>query len=76
MTATTKLKPDWAGHDDLLSKVVNVLINTKPLYALMKQQARKVLIKTAEKNGVAWRDNVTTLKSPETQAKLEAIAPN
>ncbi|MBE9032277.1 class I SAM-dependent methyltransferase [filamentous cyanobacterium LEGE 11480] len=72
MTATTKLKPDWAGQD-LLSRLVNVLIKTKPLYAVMKQQARKVLIKTAEKNGVAWRENVTTLKSPETQAKLESI---
>ena len=49
-----KLKPDWAG-DDLLSRFVNVLIQTKPLYAVMKHQARKVLIKTAEKNGVAWR---------------------
>jgi ubiquinone/menaquinone biosynthesis C-methylase UbiE len=74
MTATTpKLKPDWAGQD-FLSKVVNVLIKTKPLYALMKQQARKVLIKTAEKNGVAWRQNVESLQSPEVKAKLDAIA--
>jgi ubiquinone/menaquinone biosynthesis C-methylase UbiE len=74
MTATTpKLKPDWAGQD-FLSKMVNVLIKTKPLYALMKQQARKVLIKTAEKNGVAWRQNVETLQSPEVKAKLDAIA--
>jgi ubiquinone/menaquinone biosynthesis C-methylase UbiE len=74
MTATTpKLKPDWAGQD-FLSKVVNVLIKTKPLYALMKQQARKVLIKTAENNGVAWRQNVESLQSPEVKAKLEAIA--
>jgi ubiquinone/menaquinone biosynthesis C-methylase UbiE len=74
MTATTpKLKPDWAGQD-FLSKVVNVLIKTKPLYALMKQQARKVLIKTAEKNGVAWRQNVESLQSPDVKAKLEAIA--
>lgn len=43
-----KLKPDWAGKD-FLSQIVNVLIKTKPLYSLMKLQARKVLIKTAEK---------------------------
>ncbi len=75
MTIATpqKLKPDWAGQD-FLSKVVNVLIKTKPLYALMKQQARKVLIKTAEKNGVAWRNNVESLQAPEVKAKLEAIA--
>ncbi len=71
--ANPKLKPDWAGQD-FLSKVVNVLIKTKPLYALMKQQARKVLIKTAEKNGVAWRQNVETLQSPDVKAKLESIA--
>lgn len=70
----TKLKPDWAGHDDWLSKLVNVLINTKPLYALMKRQARQVLIKTAEKNGVAWRDTVEQLQAPDMQAKLSAIA--
>jgi ubiquinone/menaquinone biosynthesis C-methylase UbiE len=40
----------------------------------MKQQARKVLIKTAENNGVAWRQNVESLQSPEVKAKLEAIA--
>ncbi len=75
MTIATppKLKPDWAGQD-FLSKVVNVLIKTKPLYALMKQQARKVLIKTAEKNGVAWRQNVESLQAPAVKAKLEAIA--
>jgi ubiquinone/menaquinone biosynthesis C-methylase UbiE len=55
MTSTSsKLKPDWAG-DDLLSRFVNLLIQTKPLYQVMKYQARQVLIKTAEKNGVAWR---------------------
>lgn len=51
---STKLKPDWAG-EDLLSRFVNLLIQTKPLYQVMKYQARQVLIKTAEKNGVAWR---------------------
>ncbi len=43
---TTKLKPDWAG-DDLLSRLVNRAIQTPVLYALMKRQARQVIIKTA-----------------------------
>ena len=46
-----KLKPDWAG-EDLLSRFVNLLIQTKPIYNLMKRQARQVLIKTAEKHGI------------------------
>lgn len=49
-----KTKPDWAG-DDALSRFVNLLIRTKPIYAVMKQQARQVLIKTAEKKGIPWR---------------------
>jgi ubiquinone/menaquinone biosynthesis C-methylase UbiE len=65
----TKLKPDWAGGD-WLSRAVNVLIQTKPIYGLMKQQARKVLIKTAEKNGVAWRQTYETLKTSGIQAQL------
>ena len=70
---TTKLKPDWAG-DDLLSQVVNRLIQTKPIYALMKQQARQVLIKTAEKNGVPWRQTCRELDTPAIKAQLEALS--
>jgi ubiquinone/menaquinone biosynthesis C-methylase UbiE len=70
---TAKLKPDWAG-EDLLSQVVNVLIQTKPIYRLMKQQARQVLIKTAEKNGIPWRQTVQDFESSGIQRQLSAIA--
>jgi ubiquinone/menaquinone biosynthesis C-methylase UbiE len=69
---TTKLKPDWAG-DDLLSQIVNRLIKTKPIYALMKQQARQVLIKTAEKNGVPWRQTCRDLDTPAMRQRLEQL---
>lgn len=69
---TVKLKPDWAG-DDLLSQAVNVLIQTKPIYALMKQQARRVLIKTAERNGVPWRQTVQELQSLNLEQQLSTI---
>lgn len=36
-----KIKPDWVG-DDLLSRLVNVLIQTKPIYNVMKHPARQV----------------------------------
>ncbi|MBD1920992.1 class I SAM-dependent methyltransferase [Microcoleus sp. FACHB-831] len=62
-------KPAWAG-DDLLSRFVNVLIQTKPIYAVMKQQARQVLIKTAEKNGISWRENYEKLQSSGIQQQL------
>lgn len=65
-------KPAWAG-DDLLSRGVNLLIQTKPIYALMKQQARQVLIKTAEKNGVPWRQQVEELEASGIQQRLAQI---
>lgn len=67
-----KQKPDWAGGD-LLSRFVNQLIRTKPVYAVMKQQARKVLIQTAEKNGVMWRANYAALKVSGVQGELSSL---
>ncbi len=71
MTAT-KLKPDWAG-DDLLSRLVNRAIHTPALYALMKRQARQVLIKTAEKNGVPWRQTCAKLDTPAMRQRLDEL---
>ncbi|BAW96808.1 hypothetical protein NIES970_17500 [[Synechococcus] sp. NIES-970] len=70
--AIAKEKPDWAG-EDWLSRLVNRLIQTKPLYALMKQQARRVLIKTAEKNGVPWRQIVKDLEKSEAQQYFQEL---
>ncbi|MEB3226485.1 MAG: methyltransferase domain-containing protein [Synechococcus sp.] len=72
-TVIAKEKPDWAG-EDWLSRLVNRLIQTKPLYALMKQQARRVLIKTAEKNGVPWRQIVKDLSQSQAEQYFQEIA--
>ena len=69
---TDKTKPDWAGSD-LLSKAVNLLIQTPPLYKLMKHQARQVLIKTAEKNDIPWRQNYQKLTESGIQNNLNKI---
>jgi ubiquinone/menaquinone biosynthesis C-methylase UbiE len=69
---TVKLKPDWAG-ENLLSQVVNGLIKTKPIYGLMKQQARKVLINTAEKNGIPWRQTVQDFEASGIQTQLDQM---
>lgn len=68
----TQSKPAWAG-DDFLSRCVNLLINTKPIYAVMKQQARQVLIKTAEKNGVPWRQHYEALVASGIQQQLPQL---
>ena len=70
--STDKLKPDWAG-EDLLSRFVNVLIKTKPIYSIMQRQARQVLIKTAEKNGIPWRKNYQDLEQSGAKDLLDSL---
>jgi len=65
-------KPAWAG-DDFLSRCVNLLIQTKPIYAVMKQQARQVLIKTAEKNGIPWRKHYEELVASGIQQQVPQV---
>ncbi|RZM77404.1 class I SAM-dependent methyltransferase [Leptolyngbya iicbica] len=72
MTATSPQKPAWAG-DDFLSQVVNRLIQTKPLYALMKRQARQVLIKTAEKNGIPWRQTCAEYEAAGVADRIDQV---
>lgn len=67
-----KIKPDWAG-EDLLSRFINLLIQTRPIYSLMKNQARQVLIKTAEKNGIPWRKNYEALEASGAKQRLAEI---
>lgn len=69
---TNKVKPDWAG-EDWLSKFVNLLIQTKPIYAVMKQQARRVLIKTAETHGIPWRKSYQALEASGVQSLLDQV---
>ena len=69
---TLNVKPRWAG-DDWLSRFVNLLIQTKPIYRVMKSQARGVIIKTAEKNGIAWKETVQRLKTPETEQAIAQV---
>ncbi|SRR5579883_1071112 len=69
---TNKLKPDWAG-ENLLSQFVNLLIQTKPIYEVMKYQARQVIIKTAEKNGISWRKNYDRLAASPIKDYLKAL---
>ncbi|MEB3231123.1 MAG: class I SAM-dependent methyltransferase [Leptolyngbyaceae bacterium] len=72
-TASDKPKPNWAG-DDWLSRLVNLLIQIKPLYWLMKQQARRVMIGTAEKSGIPWRDSYRELEQSGLDKTLPSIA--
>ena len=70
--STKKFKPDWAG-DDLLSRLVNLLIQTKPIYSIMQRQARRVLINTAEKNGIPWRESYQDLEQSSIKDSLDSV---
>ncbi len=58
----SQAKPTWTGEDKL-SRFVNLLIRTKPIYAVMRSQARRVMIKTAQKNNIPWKQNVQKLEN-------------
>ncbi|GBF82776.1 hypothetical protein AsFPU1_4210 [Aphanothece sacrum FPU1] len=49
------------------------MIQTKPIYRVMKHQARQVIIKTAEKNGISWRDNCQVLEQSPAKSLLSQI---
>lgn len=51
--------------DALLMKLVTTAVNTPPIYAGMKLLARQIMINTAEKKGVNWKQNVADLERSE-----------
>ncbi|XP_072958420.1 uncharacterized protein [Typha angustifolia] len=65
-------RPRWAGETPL-SRLVGALIAFKPLYSLMKVGARNVLIKTAEKSNVPWRDMAKKILESDVYEELEKI---
>lgn len=49
--------------DNVLSKLVNVLISIKPLYAVMKVLAKNAMKSSAGKKGVQWDSHVAALQN-------------
>lgn len=81
MVATTKEDhPRWAGGGPI-SVLVNLMINTKPVFDLMKLGARKVLIGTAEEKNIPWTKRARQLRSERAVLEkyfnqINAEAPN
>lgn len=55
------------------SRLVNGILGIKPLAALAKTQARKMMIKRAESIGVPWRDRVEALRQHDWSTELTAV---
>jgi ubiquinone/menaquinone biosynthesis C-methylase UbiE len=53
------------------TQVVNGLLAVKPLAAFAKNRARNLIIKRAESIGVAWRNDVKTLKARNTDKPFD-----
>ncbi|KAH9325935.1 hypothetical protein KI387_006113 [Taxus chinensis] len=65
-------RPHWTG-DTPASRFVATLTTIPPLYNLMKFGARQVLISTAEKNGIAWREMAREILASEVYKEKEDI---
>jgi ubiquinone/menaquinone biosynthesis C-methylase UbiE len=57
----------------LVSRLVNGILAIKPLADFAKHQARKMMIKRAEKIGVPWRENVKQLRSHDWERELAQV---
>lgn len=47
--------PNWVDHAHPLGRCINALLAVEPLRRLLFLQARQVIIRTAERRGIAWR---------------------
>ncbi|CAN0896702.1 hypothetical protein LINGRAHAP2_LOCUS18650 [Linum grandiflorum] len=64
--------PKWAGETPL-SRLVGAMVSFKPLYSLLKLGARQVLISTAEKRNIQWRDMTREILESDVYKEMDAI---
>ena len=67
MTTTFKPQPNLA------TKLVNIILSIKPLANFAKTQARKMIIKRAEKIGVPWRKQAKELSKRNWDKEWEMV---
>eukprot|EP00879_Flechtneria_rotunda_P013834 GHRR01014448.1.p1 GENE.GHRR01014448.1~~GHRR01014448.1.p1 ORF type:complete len:205 (+),score=45.22 GHRR01014448.1:179-793(+) len=67
--ATDRGQPIWTG-ESLLSAAVNWMINTKPIFEVMKLGAKSTMKSTVKKAGIDWDDHV---RSMQQQAELQQL---
>ncbi|GFP78762.1 demethylmenaquinone methyltransferase [Phtheirospermum japonicum] len=65
-------RPKWTGETPL-SRLVGALISFKPLYSVLKLGARQVLISTAEKTNIPWRDMTKEILESDVYKEKDAI---
>lgn len=65
-------RPAWTGETPL-SRLVGALIAFKPLYSLMKLASREVVIRTAEKSNIPWREMTKKVLESDVYEVFERI---
>ncbi|KAL6329904.1 hypothetical protein AAG906_039819 [Vitis piasezkii] len=65
-------RPNWAGETPL-SRLVGAIISFKPLYSVLKLGARQVLISTAEKTNIPWREMTNEILESDVYKEMESI---
>ncbi|XP_047946077.1 uncharacterized protein LOC125192521 [Salvia hispanica] len=65
-------RPKWTGETPL-SRLVRALISFKPLHSVMKLGARQVLISTAEKASIPWRDMTKEILESDVYKEKDSI---
>ena len=64
--------PNWVDQTHPLGRLINALLAVEPLRRLLFLQARQLIIRTAEKRGIAWRARREQLHR-QAEPLLEAV---
>lgn len=65
-------RPKWSGETPV-SRLVGALISFKPLFSLLKLGARQVLISTAEKKNIPWREMTREILESNVYKLMDSI---
>ena len=55
VSTPSAVPPNWVDHAHPLGRLINALLAVEPLRRLLFLQARQLIIRTAERRGIAWR---------------------
>ena len=64
--------PNWVASSHPLGWLIDRLLSVEPFRRVLFQQARQLIIRTAERRGIAWRDRREELKA-EAEPLLPAM---
>ena len=57
----------------LSTRLINGLLEIKPLYGIAKHQARQMMVKRAERIGVPWKKQVEQMKAVDWETEIEKV---